>query len=190
MERIYLQGKKVIVREIEEQDMKVLWEQIYKEDKPEWKKWDAPYFPFSRQEYAAYKENLLVRLKEEPFSQLLIESERQIIGTVGFYWEYKLSRWLEIGITIYNSVYWNGGYGTEALQMYRDFLFENMEIGRVGLTTWSGNERMIKVAEKVGMKLEGRMRKCRYYNGEYYDSIRMGMIREEWEEQNMNQSEL
>ncbi len=25
------------------------------------------------------------------------------------------------------------------------------------------------------------MRKCRYYNGTYYDSIRMGMIREEWE---------
>ena len=31
------------------------------------------------------------------------------------------------------------------------------------------------------MTLEGRMRKCRYYNGTYYDSIRMGMIREEWE---------
>jgi len=39
----------------------------------------------------------------------------------------------------------------------------------------------MKVAEKIGMSLEGRMRKCRYYNGTYYDSIRMGMIREEWE---------
>lgn len=31
------------------------------------------------------------------------------------------------------------------------------------------------------MIMEGRMRKCRYYNGEYYDSIRMGILREEWE---------
>ncbi|MGF7127337.1 RimJ/RimL family protein N-acetyltransferase [Natronobacillus azotifigens] len=31
------------------------------------------------------------------------------------------------------------------------------------------------------MTLEARLRKCRYYNGEYYDSIRMGLLREEWE---------
>ncbi|MGR5874749.1 hypothetical protein ACT7DH_14305 [Bacillus pacificus] len=41
---------------------------------------------------------------------------------------------------------------------------------------------MMKVAEKIGMTLEGRMRKCRCAITErYYDSIRMGMIREEWE---------
>ncbi|MGM9921748.1 MAG: GNAT family N-acetyltransferase, partial [Bhargavaea sp.] len=27
-----------------------------------------------------------------------------------------------------------------------------------------------------------RIRKVRYWNGTYYDSIRMGMLREEWEE--------
>jgi RimJ/RimL family protein N-acetyltransferase len=41
---------------------------------------------------------------------------------------------------------------------------------------------MMKAAEKVGLQLEGRMRKCRYYNGEYFDSIRMGVLREEWAE--------
>jgi RimJ/RimL family protein N-acetyltransferase len=40
---------------------------------------------------------------------------------------------------------------------------------------------MMKVGEKLGMTLEARLRKCRYYNGEYYDSIRMGLLREEWE---------
>ena len=181
MQNVILKGNKVTIRTIEESDIKTLWSFIYKEENPEWKKWDAPYFPFSIQEYPVYKENLQSKLREEPLSQLIIEVDGEIIGTVGFYWEYKASRWLEIGITIYDPAYWNGGYGTEALQLYRDLLFENMEIGRVGLTTWSGNERMMKVAEKIGMKLEGRMRKCRYYNGTYYDSIRMGMIREEWE---------
>jgi RimJ/RimL family protein N-acetyltransferase len=56
-----------------------------------------------------------------------------------------------------------------------------MPLVRIGLTTWSGNQRMIRCAEKLGMKLEGRLRKCRFYNGEYYDSIRMGVLREEWE---------
>ncbi len=40
----------------------------------------------------------------------------------------------------------------------------------------------MKVAEKLRMKLEGRLRKCRFYNDEYYDSIRMGVLREEWED--------
>jgi RimJ/RimL family protein N-acetyltransferase len=56
-----------------------------------------------------------------------------------------------------------------------------MPLVRIGLTTWSGNQRMIRCAEKLGMKLEGRLRKCRFYNGEYYDSIRMGVLREEWD---------
>lgn len=41
---------------------------------------------------------------------------------------------------------------------------------------------MIRVAEKIGMQLEGRLRKCRLYNGKYYDSIRMGILKEEWED--------
>jgi RimJ/RimL family protein N-acetyltransferase len=56
-----------------------------------------------------------------------------------------------------------------------------MPLVHIGLTTWSGNQRMIRFAERLGMKLEGRLRKCRFYNGEYYDSIRMGVLREEWE---------
>lgn len=49
------------------------------------------------------------------------------------------------------------------------------------MTTWSGNERMIRVAEKLGMQLEGRIRKVRFHEGNYYDSVRMGILREEWE---------
>lgn len=41
---------------------------------------------------------------------------------------------------------------------------------------------MIRVGEKLGMQMEGRMRNVRFYEGKYYDSIRMGMLREEWEE--------
>lgn len=39
---------------------------------------------------------------------------------------------------------------------------------------------MIAVGEKLGMQMEARLRKCRFYNDTYYDSIRMGLLREEW----------
>ncbi|OIU73007.1 GNAT family N-acetyltransferase [Rossellomorea aquimaris] len=175
-------SSRVTLRKIEEKDLETLWDYIYKEEAPEWKQWDAPYFEHKPMPFEDYKRSFLAKLEQHNDRQRIIEVEGNIIGTVSFYWEYEPTRWLEAGIVIYNPGYWNGGYGTEALSQWVQHLFESKEIGRVGITTWSGNERMMKAAEKVGMKIEGRMRKCRYYNGVYYDSIRMGIIREEWDQ--------
>ncbi|WP_414635250.1 GNAT family N-acetyltransferase [Bacillus sp. NTK074B] len=178
-----LTGQRVTLRKIEERDLPTLWDYIYGDPSPQWKKWDAPYFEHKYVPFEEYMESSIRNKNRSDEFQRIIEVDGAIIGTVAYYWDYEPTRWLEAGIVIYDPAYWNGGYGTEALSLWIDHLFTTKEIGRVGITTWSGNERMMKAAEKVGMQLEGRMRKCRYYDGVYYDSIRMGMIREEWEEQ-------
>jgi RimJ/RimL family protein N-acetyltransferase len=175
-------SSRVTLRKIEEKDLETLWNYIYKEESPQWKQWDAPYFEHKPMPFEDYKSNFLEKRDQHNDRQRIIEAEGKTIGTVSYYWEYEPTRWLEAGIVIYDPAYWNGGYGTEALSQWVDHLFATKDIGRVGITTWSGNERMMKAAEKVGMQLEGRMRKCRYYNGVYYDSIRMGIIREEWDQ--------
>ncbi len=172
----------MILRSIQESDLPILWSLIYGEENPEWKEWDAPYFPLEKMEYDDFKSHVHQQLQiNDVESRYIIEVDEKIIGTVSYYWEHKPSNWLEIGIVIYDPAYWSGGYGTEALTKWIDYLFTNLSIVRVGLTTWSGNLRMMRVAEKLGMQLEGRLRKCRLYNGTYYDSIRMGILREEWE---------
>lgn len=176
-----LTGDKIILRNIEEHDLPILWQEKFGVENPEWKKWDAPYFPLKHIDYPAFKTEW-EKLKEvRPESQMAIVVNGVVIGTVSYYWEHEASRWLEAGITIFQPEYWSGGYGTEALTLWVSHLFRQLPLARVGITTWSGNKRMMRAAEKIGMQLEGRMRKCRYYNGEYYDSIRMGVLREEWE---------
>ncbi len=181
-----LRGEKVIIRSIQENDLPILWRLIYGKENPEWKKWDAPYIPLEKKEYETYKSETLNKLRvanqNEVEPRLIIETDGKIIGTVSYYWEHRPSNWLEVGIGIYNPIYWSGGYGTEALKLWIDYLFGELPLVRVGLATWSGNKRMIRVAEKIGMQLEGRLRKCRLYNGKYYDSIRMGILKEEWED--------
>lgn len=44
-----------------------------------------------------------------------------------------------IGISIYPPEFWSGGYGSEALRMWVDLLFDTSEAHRVDLETWSGN---------------------------------------------------
>ncbi|MBS2968333.1 GNAT family N-acetyltransferase [Metabacillus sp. KIGAM252] len=171
-------GKKVKLSWIDEQDYEELYLLKYGEANPEWKKWDAPYFHLERKTFEVYKR----KMAEKPAGmEAKITADMQLIGTVAYYWEYEPSNWLEAGIVIYHPDFWSGGYGSEALALWIEHLFTSMPIPRVGITTWSGNERMMRTAAKQGMKLEGRMRKCRLYNGEYYDSIRMGILREEWD---------
>lgn len=179
--QLMLKGKKVVIRPIKEDDLKTFWTYIYGTKNPEWKKWDAPYFPLVFEEFEVFRKKIIPQSVDGPVPRMAIVVDGKAIGTVSYYWEHKESNWLEAGIVIFEPEYWNGGYGTEALTLWVDYLFSTMPLVRVGITTWSGNQRMMRAAEKIGMTLEGRMRKCRLHEGEYYDSIRMGVLREEWE---------
>lgn len=104
-----------------------------------------------------------------------------VCGIVTYYFEDDQNKWLELGIVIHEAHNWGKGLGTRSLELWINHIFNTLPVVRVGLTTWSGNERMIHVGEKLGMQMEARIRKVRYYEGNYYDSIRMGILREEWE---------
>mgnify|MGYP005766964305 FL=1 len=68
-------------------------------------------------------------------------------------WIDKTTLWLEIGIVIYNPNYWHGGLGTRALEKWiTDIFSEYPDLEHIGLTTWSGNPRMMHLAEKIGLK--------------------------------------
>ncbi|MEC0127943.1 GNAT family N-acetyltransferase [Paenibacillus pabuli] len=177
----------IVLRCVEKEDLTELYELIYSEDVPEWKQWDAPYYALEHESYEDFERGMLNRLEatqsnSDPDSIRIIEMNGGIVGTISYYWEHRPSMWLEMGIVLYRSAQWGRGIGTRVLQMWSGHLFEQLPLARVGLTTWSGNERMMRSASKAGLQVEGRMRRCRIVNGKHYDSIRMGMLREEWEQ--------
>lgn len=167
------------IRPIKRSDLSRLWELIYSEEQPEWKKWDAPYYPHQAMSFEDFlpKGNTMVNSDQI----WAIEIDHEVKGTISYYWEHEPSKWLEMGIVLHESTSWGKGIGTRAMNLWINHLFTTMPLVRVGYTTWSGNERMIRVGEKLGMKMEGRIRKVRLYNDQYFDSIRMGILREEWE---------
>ena len=173
------QDANLTIRPIVEDDLYQLWTLIFKEEQPEWKKWDAPYYPHQPIPYEQFVKN---KSKWVNASDVwAIEINGTVCGTVTYYWEHEPSNWLEMGIVLYEGQYWGKGIGTRALKLWINHLFQTSPLVRVGLTTWSGNKRMIQVGYKLGMTLEAQIRKVRLYEGVYYDSIRMGLLREEWE---------
>ncbi|EON71305.1 GNAT family N-acetyltransferase [Lysinibacillus sphaericus] len=166
------------IRPIKQEDLPRLWQLIYKDEQPEWKLWDAPYFPHVPMTYEDFIPMSEKWINREDF--WVIEVNGIVRGVISYYWEHEPSKWLEMGIVFHEANTWGKGFGTKALKLWINHLFSTLPIVRVGFTTWSGNERMIRVGQKLGMQMEARIRKVRYYNGHYYDSIRMGILREEW----------
>ncbi|WP_347860750.1 GNAT family protein [Salimicrobium sp. PL1-032A] len=182
---ITLQENDVTLRSIQESDLPHLYQLIYGDPEPLWKVYDAPFYalePHTLESYKSHEKARRHRLSERDVdSRVLIEYQGEIIGTIMYYWEEKSSFWLEVGIGIYNADFWEKGVGSLALQMWIDHLFQTMPLVRVGLRTWSKNTRMIHIASKLGMKEEARIRKAHLYKGKYYDSVRFGVLREEWQ---------
>lgn len=171
--------QEITIRPIKQRDCKRLWECMYKDELPAWKQWDAPYYPHETKTFAQF-----LRVSDQFIDQparWAIEVHGIVCGMVSYYWEHKPSHWLEMGILLFEEETWGKGIGTRVLALWMKHLFDTLPLVRIGLTTWSGNERMVRVAEKIGMQMEARIRKVRLYEGVYYDSIRMGMLREEWE---------
>jgi RimJ/RimL family protein N-acetyltransferase len=85
----------------------------------------------------------------------------------------------DLGITIGDKNFWNGGYGTEAMRLLCQFGFEHMNLHRIELHVFADNPRAQRVYEKVGFQVEGRLRDADYRYGHYRDIVVMGLLRGE-----------
>ena len=74
-----------------------------------------------------------------------------------------------VGIAIVNKVYLGRGYGTEAVGMLVDFIFNEMNLNKVCLNVFAFNERAIKCYEKCGFVTEGVLRQQVFKAGRYWD---------------------
>ncbi|WP_139692375.1 GNAT family N-acetyltransferase [Sporolactobacillus terrae] len=154
-----------------------------------WQTFDGPYYSRRSKEEVveqveAHYEKMSNGTLASPRTRLAIADKRtdKLLGNVGWYWESKETNWLCAGIAIFDPKFWGDGRGYEAFGLWTDYLFQAMpEIVRVDLRTWSGNFGMMKLAEKLSYTKEACFRKARIVDGNYYDSIGFGVLREEWE---------
>ncbi|SFK37192.1 Protein N-acetyltransferase, RimJ/RimL family [Halobacillus dabanensis] len=86
----------------------------------------------------------------------------------------------EVGISIGEREYWGQGYGHDILNTLLKHLFYTLNLERVQLDTWSGNSQALRLYEKVGFRVEGRLRKNEYVQGAHYDTVLMGILRSEF----------
>ena len=64
----------------------------------------------------------------------------------------------ELGIALFDEAERGRGYGTEAIALLTQYLFDELEAARVQASTAVGNRAMRRVFEKLGFRKEGVLR--------------------------------
>jgi diamine N-acetyltransferase len=119
-------------------------------------------------------------LRDPSFRAFAVEFEGQHIGGAGFSHIDGRNASAEVGLFIGVSDMWDRGLGFDVLNTMVRFGFEQMNLNRIYLRVFAGNERAIHLYEKAGFRQEGLWRQAEFRHSRYHDLLWMGMLREEW----------
>lgn len=148
----------------------------------EWHDWDAPWEkdePFDADEYRRNALEKLAKVKDD--SQMRLEFEIDYmgrhIGSVNCYriddnyeWTPDKEGHLALGIDINEPEFWNRGIGGTAFAAWMDYLF-SQGFNELYTQTWSGNVRMLRMAERLGFTLCHRKIGNFTVRGQVYDGV-------------------
>lgn len=71
-------------------------------------------------------------------------------------------------------------YASAALKLLINYGLYSMRLNRIWGEIFDGNAASLHLAEKMGFKVEGKLRQTYYKNGKFIDSTIVGLLREEW----------
>jgi RimJ/RimL family protein N-acetyltransferase len=128
--------------------------------------------------------DFLRRIAASPTDLVLgvaLRAEDRLIGTTGLKGMDVRNHHAEFGIAIGDKTYWGKGCGTEATRLIIRHAFDTLNLNRVSLRVYEYNERALKVYQKVGFRIEGRLRQDTFLEGRYWDTVLMAVLRDEWE---------
>jgi RimJ/RimL family protein N-acetyltransferase len=111
---------------------------------------------------------------------VLLKSSGQLVGNCGVRMDKADDVEANIGYEL-DPKYWNYGYATEAAHAILDFGFRRFGVHRISADLVADNIGSAHVLEKLGMRLEGRLRDKEYFKGRWWDALIYAILADEWE---------
>jgi ribosomal-protein-alanine N-acetyltransferase len=111
-----------------------------------------------------------------------LKSNHQLIGTCGIRIASADAHEGDIGYEL-SPKHWGQGYATEAAGGMVQFGFAELRLHRIWSWCIADNVGSARVLEKLGMRLEGRLRDKEYFKGRRWDTLLFAILDYEWREQ-------
>jgi len=174
-----LRGEKVTLRAPRDEDLDFAMRFANDEELRGWLRF---WRPTTVDEERAWIRN--AQRSDEP--QWFIEHEGRPVGAIGLTSWDRVSRVAELGVGILDGEGLGQGHGgrgrglgTEAIRLALSHGFAEMGLQRVMLHVYADNPAA-RLYERLGFRVEGRMRRQSWKRGAYRDQLVMGILAEEW----------
>ena len=144
----------------------------------EWMDWDAPWEVWEDGEAEEFVKGIAARVDQTPETFYRFEVATAGGEHIGWVSAYHMDDGgLAVGIDIPAFSSRGKGHGKRALQMFLTYLFEKTNRETLYTQTWSGNTRMVRLAEALGFAVCGRVKDCREVRGALYDGLTFSLQR-------------
>ncbi len=115
-------------------------------------------------------------MQQLPEANFAIASADEVIGGIGLTFRGDIHRRsAEIGYWL-GEPFWGRGIATAALRALTDYAFANHNLVRVNASVFEWNPASMRVLEKVGYVLEGRLRKSITKDGQTIDGFHYAKV--------------
>jgi len=171
---VFLKGKKVILRPLEERDAERCQRWI---NDPEVALYLSQHRPITLTEE---KKWVMSGSSKDSISLAIETLDGVHIGNMGA----DSIKWIDgtaiTGAVIGEKEYWGKGFGTDAKMQLLNYLFNTLNLRKICSVAYAFNERSIAYSLHCGYKEEGRRRKHVFRNGEYHDIVDLALFKEDW----------
>ena len=118
---------------------------------------------------------------------VILKSSGQLIGNCGIRRDTIDASQADIGYEL-DPNYWGYGYATEAARAITAFGFTQLNVHRIWAWCIADNTASARVLERVGLRLEGRLRETDHFKGRWWDRLVYALLEDEWRVQTSYQS--
>lgn len=171
----HLETQRFFMREVKESD----WNDVHSYASQEIVSQYQPWGPNTEKDTKEFVKQVIESSKHQPREQfvfaLIFKENKKLIGAGEISVRDAVNRIGEIGYVV-NPDYWGKGIATEVAKALLTFGFTELHLHRIYATCDPRNIGSLKVLEKAGMKLEGRMRENVRLKNEWRDSFLFSLL--------------
>jgi RimJ/RimL family protein N-acetyltransferase len=172
MDAPFLKGERVYLRAFEPGDATLLHRWINDEEVT---RTLAAYRPFTLNQELEYIERMAT--SERDVSLGIVErGEGRLIGTAALHQIDWKNRHASFGILIGSPADRGRGWGSEATRLIVRYGLRRLNLNRIWLYVYAGNDGALKAYERSGFQVEGRLRQQHFGHGAYEDTLVMGVL--------------
>jgi RimJ/RimL family protein N-acetyltransferase len=174
----FWQGARIKLRGIELSDAEVFYQ--WNQDSEMSRYLDFVWPPTSR----AYvqqgiERDATTRPTHDEYNWAIEDTSGELVGSIGTHHCNPRTGTFMYGVAVRRE-HQRRGYASEAILLVLRYFFEELRYQKVTASVYSGNRASIRLHERLGFQLEGRLRRMVFTRGQYQDELYYGMTLEEF----------